>query len=56
MKYQVEILETLRYQQEVEANSEEQALFVVQELYRNEEIVLTAEHHIGTDIQIYKED
>lgn len=43
MKYNVEIVETLRKVVEVSANSEEEAIRKVEEMYFNEDIVLGAD-------------
>ena len=50
MRYKVTILETLCRTVEVEAASRAEAERIVTEMYRGEEIVLTAEDYLGTDI------
>ena len=54
-KYIVEITETLQKQVEVEANSKEEALRLVKNKYRNEEIILDSENYIETDFDIINE-
>lgn len=44
MKYNVEIIETLRDIVEIEAKTEEEAIRKVEEMYFNEDIVLGAEN------------
>ena len=51
-KFTVEITETLQRQVEVEAKNEEEALELVQEMYSNEDIVLTAEDYVDTEITV----
>lgn len=48
--YKVEILETLTRIVEVKANSKEEAESIIKKKYDNQEIVLDAGDHIGTDI------
>lgn len=55
MTYTVEITETLSRHVEIEATSEAEALAKANNLYRNEEIVLSPEDHVGeAEINIYK--
>ena len=54
--YQVEITETLQRVVEVEADSEQDAIFMVDDKYREEEIVLDAADFIDYEIAIFKSD
>lgn len=47
--YSVEVIETLSKLVEVSASSEEQALALVKQAYRQERIVLTSENYIETN-------
>lgn len=53
-KFTVEVTETLQRQVEIEAESEQEALQKVKELYRNEEIVLGWQDFIENDFQIIR--
>jgi len=55
-KYKVEITETLQTIITVEANSEDEAIDIVHQKYRDEEIVLDSSNYIDTDFSIYSED
>lgn len=48
-KYKVEITETLQYQEEIEARSEEEALEKLKSKYYNEDIVFDYSHHTNTE-------
>lgn len=52
MKYKVEITETLQRTVEVEAKDEGKAYQIVKDMYRNEEIVLSADDYIDTKIEV----
>ena len=54
MKYIVEIVETLQKQIEVEAQNESQAISLIKEKYKNEEIILTEQDFIDYEIDIIK--
>ena len=54
--YQVEITETSQRVEEVEAESEEEAIDIVDELYRNGEIVIEYNDYKGYEIDIFKSD
>lgn len=51
MKYKVMITETLEEILEVEASSWHEAELIVRGMYRNEEIVLTADNYVHTEIR-----
>ena len=53
-KYLVEITETLQKQIEVEANSASEAEIKIHTLYKQGDIVLSADDHTGTDIDVIK--
>lgn len=53
--YKVEIREILSLIVDIEANSEEEAIGLVTKNYDNQEYVLTNEHYIDTEFQIYEE-
>lgn len=50
--YTVEITETLQKQIKVKANSESEAIDIVQEQYDNEDIVLYSEDFVDVNIDI----
>lgn len=50
-KFIIEIQETLAKIIEINANSEEEAISTIQDLYRNERIILNAEDYISTEIR-----
>lgn len=50
--FKIEIQELLSRIVEVEANSIEEAISKVREMYRKEEIVLDSSNHVSTDIEI----
>lgn len=54
-EYAVEVIETLSRVITVEAESEDEALVTVSDMYYNEEIVLDASDHVDTDFNIYEE-
>ena len=51
-KFTVEITETLQRQIEVEAEDENEAISKVEDMYRNEEVVLDSGDYIDTDFNI----
>lgn len=51
-KYKVEIIETLQYQEIIEAENEQEALIKLKEKYRNEELVLNEENYITTEFEV----
>lgn len=51
-KYQVEITETLQYQEVVEAKDEQEAIAKLKEKYRQQEIVLNEENYVATDFKV----
>jgi hypothetical protein len=53
MKFKVEIQEFLSDIIEVEADSEDDALAMVQEAYKNENIILDAGHFVDVEFSIY---
>lgn len=54
--FMVEIKETLAKVIEVQAESIEQAISIVDELYKNEKIVLDANDFIDTEIKEYSQN
>ena len=50
-KYTIEITETLQRQIEIKANSHDEALKIIKEKYKNEEIVLTADDFIDVEFK-----
>ncbi len=54
--YQVEITETLQRVVEVEAESEQEAIFMVDDQYREEEIVLDSADFMDYEIGIFESD
>lgn len=54
-KYLVEITEILQHQEIIEANSEKEAFDILENKYRNEEIVLDYSNHIDTKLSVLKE-
>ena len=55
MKYIIEITETLQKQIEVEAQNESQAIKLIKEKYKNEEIILTEQDFIDYETDIIKQ-
>lgn len=51
-KFTVEITETLQRQIEVEAEDDNEAISKVEEMYRNEEVVLDSGDHIDTEFNL----
>lgn len=49
-EYDVEIHETLSKVVKIKATSKDEAIAKVHSMYKNQEIVLDSEDHIGTDI------
>ena len=54
--FQIEIVETLSYIVEVNAENEQEALSKVRDMYRNEEVILYADDFIDTKFNIFKYD
>ena len=54
MKYQVEITETLQRIVTVEAEDELSAVLTVEQLYKNEEIVLDSSDYIDTEFELFR--
>ena len=54
-EFAIEITETLSLIEYVEADSEDEALDMVRDMYFNEDIVLDSSNYIDTDFQIYEE-
>ena len=52
--FKIEIREFLSRIVEVEASNSEEAILKVNELYRNEEIVLDSDDYLTTEIEEYK--
>jgi formylmethanofuran dehydrogenase subunit E-like metal-binding protein len=50
--FKIEVKETLLKTVEIEANSTDEAISIIKELYEKQEIVLGSEHYIATDIDI----
>ena len=55
MKYIIEITETLQKQIEVEAQNESEAIKLIKEKYKNEEIILTEQDFIDYEIDIIRQ-
>jgi len=55
MLIEIEVEEILSKIITVEADSEEEALQIVNEQYQNEEIVLSSDNYIDTNFKIYVE-
>ena len=55
MKYIIEITETLQRQIEVEAQNESEAIKLIKEKYKNEEIILSEQDFIDYEIDIIKQ-
>ena len=54
MKYIIEITETLQRQIEVEAQNESEAISLIKEKYKHEEIILSEQDFIDYEIDIIK--
>lgn len=54
-KYKITITETLKKELEIEAGSKDEAMDLVKEKYKNEEIILTADDFVDVDFKV-KED
>ena len=52
-KYIVEITETLQKQIELEAETSTNAIAIVKQMYRNGNIVLSAEDYVDTEIRLF---
>lgn len=55
-KFKVEIQEFLSRIIEVEAETKDEAISKVRELYRNEEIVLDSDDYVSTEIEIFPKE
>ena len=55
MKYIIEITETLQRQIEVEAQNESEAIRIIKEKYKNEDIILTEQDFIDYEIDIIRQ-
>lgn len=53
-KYKVKITEILEHVEEIETESEEKALEIVEDMYRNCEIVLDYSSYVSTDFKVVK--
>jgi hypothetical protein len=53
--FKVEVKELLSTVIEINASTEEEALNIVEEMYKKEEIVLDSSNHVTTEIEIFKE-
>lgn len=51
MEYRIEIIEKLKYEEIIEADSLEEAIQIMEEKYKNEQIILSSENYIDTVIQ-----
>lgn len=51
MEYRIEIIEKLKYEEIIEADSLEEAIQIMEEKYKNEQIVLSSENYVDTVIQ-----
>lgn len=51
-KFRVQITETLQFQEEIEAKNELDALEIVKEKYKNEDIVLDSNYHVATEFAV----
>lgn len=51
MEYRIEIIEKLKYEEIIEADSLEEVIQIMEEKYKNEEIILSSENYIDTVIQ-----
>lgn len=56
MKYQIEIEELLQKVVEVEADSLDEAIDIVEEKYHDEEYVLDYENFMGVEFREYKDE
>lgn len=54
MKYLIEVVEILSKKIEIEANSEDEAISMVKDKYKNEEIVLDYSDFLDVDFKIIK--
>lgn len=55
-EFKIEIIEKLSESLNIKANSIDEALDKVNEMYKNEQIILDSSNHIDTEIREYKED
>lgn len=51
MEYRIEIIEKLKYEEIIEADSLEEVIQIMEEKYKNEQIILSSENYIDTVIQ-----
>jgi len=51
--FEIEITETLQVIQKVKANSYDEAYKIIDDKYKNEEIVLTSDEYVDTEISPY---
>lgn len=51
MEYRIEIIEKLKYEEIIKADSLEEAIQIMEEKYKNEQIVLSSENYVDTVIQ-----
>lgn len=51
MEYRIEIIEKLKYEEIIEADSLEEVIQIMEEKYKNEQIVLSSENYVNTVIQ-----
>lgn len=55
-EFKIEIIEKLSETLNIKANSIDEALSKVNELYKNEQVILDASNHIDTEIREYNEN
>lgn len=51
MEYRIEIIEKLKYEEIIEMDSLEEAIQIMEEKYKNDQIVLSSENYGDTVIQ-----
>jgi len=51
--FEIEITETLQVIQEIKANSYDEASQIINDKYKNEEIILTSDEYVDTEISPY---
>lgn len=54
--FRIEIQEFLSRTIEVEAETKDEAVSKVRQLYRNEEIVLDSDDYVSTEIEVYENE
>jgi phage FluMu gp28-like protein len=52
MKFKVEIIEILQYQEVIEDKDEQKALQKLKEKYHHQEIILNEENYVATDFKV----